>query len=145
MTEERPGDRELYKQPMGAEKLALASVPENDRVRELLIEDLGRRADAEHSHTARPWSSARGDFVREWVALCEKLGIKGPGDDPRAPLGQHTREGRRIRAGHTRLEQFIEGHLEYAWILCGIEATICDRRGLALPACAYQVQEKLDV
>ena len=143
----REGDRELYKQPMGAEKLALASVPENERVRALLEDELvlsvgtlGPDGVAENE-----WGRARGDFVRDWVALCEKLGIKGPGDSARAPLGQHTREGRRIRAGHTRLEQFLEGHLEYEWVLCGIEATICERRGLALPGCAYQVQERLDV
>ncbi len=138
----RPGDRKLYKQTYGGEKASKASVPENERVRAMLEKEL--RRDVRGNREAS-WGPARGRFVREWVALCEKLGLKSPGDDQRAPLGGFSKEERRVRAAHTRLEQFLEGHLEYAWILDGIEATICERRGLALPPGAYQTQEKLDV
>lgn len=142
----REGDRKLYEQTWGVEKAALASVPKNDRVRAMLEEELEKVVPRPPGGpTKNDWGHARGQFVRDWVALCAKLGIKGPGDERRAPLGDFTLEERQLRAAHTRVEQFLEGHLEYDWVLVGIESTICDRRGLALPPEAYQTQEKLDV
>ena len=121
----------------------LASRAENERVREMLREELLRRAEAEHSHSARPLGAARGDFAVDWVALAQKLGLKQPGD-PRTPLREgETREERRVDAARTRLRQFLAGHREQDWVLVGIEATICDRRGFALPGKAYQTQQQL--
>lgn len=141
----REGDKDLW-QPEGGNPLA--SDAENKRVRALLEDELQThyvpRA-AREGGGANAWGRARGVFAERWVSLAQQLGLKAPGD-PRTPLAEgETRQERREDAARTRLRQFLEGHREQAWVLCGIEATICDRRGMALPPCAYQTQERLDV
>ena len=132
-------DEHLYQQGVGGEKAALASRPENDRVRELLAAELEHLCPGDEG-------KARGIFAKRWVALAHQLGLKSPGADQRARLrpGQ-TKRQREEEAARTRLRQIREGHLEFDWVLVGIEATINDRKGLALPGKAYETQERLDV
>lgn len=146
---EREGDRELWKPEVGNPK---ASTQENERVRRMLQEHLekqvrpSRDVHVSDEDLERLWGFARGGFAVSWVDLCAKLGLKGPGEDRRAPLrpGENARQ-RQVDAARTRLRQFLEGHQEQEWVLVGIESTICELRGMALPGKAYQVQQKLSV
>jgi hypothetical protein len=110
----------------------LQSSNENTRVRELLDAHLDTRV-REGLEPNR--GSARGAFARDWVQVCDKLGLRGP--------AQGRDLEHRIDAGRTPQRHLLAGRLMPEWVLLGIECTICERKGLALPGKAYEVQQTL--
>lgn len=141
----RPGDRVLYRgqRPHGQRY----SRTENIRVRAVLQAHLEHivttwvTPEGERPPTATVrWGRARGSFATDWVALCLREGMRAPGNPRKV---QHAKQDPREDAARTTLRQFLEGADKPDWVLVGIEATICDRRGQALPARAYERQGQL--
>jgi hypothetical protein len=125
-----------------------ASVGENMRVRELYAAEKAKHLDpAEHplACKCKACGKYRGDFARGLVQTCERNGLHVPGQDVRRPLREgQTSEMRRVDAARTNVRQFEDGTRgQPEWMLCGVEATIAERNGMALPPCAYQTQGML--
>jgi len=152
---ERLGDKKLYdpanKPGRGPRN---TSPEENERVRALLIDHLSERVlPALSTGLANVWGIERGKFARDWIEVAQKIGLRQPGAEfqkPLAPPGVGRKRDRdpyerKLEAARTELRQFLEGEQLYEWQLVGIESTICDRAGLALPAKAYETQQQLKV
>lgn len=123
-----------------------ASRRESERVRRLYWEEKTRLLGWEHpaGHRCEECGAFRGQLARDWVSLCYRTGYHSPGQDVRRPLREgETELERRVDAARTRLRQFEAGQAQAEWVLVGIEGTICDRRGLALPGRMYVVQGAL--
>ncbi len=140
-----PEDRELWEPRDPGPRLA--NERRNGRTRELYLAHIAERAAALEGGTAEErYGKARGDFARDWVALAQQIGLHVPGQDRRTPLAPgQTQQERCIDAARTRQRQFTAGANISDWLLTGIEATIADRAGMALPGEAYQQQERLPV
>ncbi len=141
-------DKQLYKTPRPHK--ALASIPENERVRALYLAELevaARYIGLEQGPVAPPewaYERARSDFAREWVELGRKLGLRTPGEAQRARAKPGANISKRhADAAATRLRNFQEGEDLYDWMLVGIESVVRDRHGYALPPGAYQTQGRL--
>ncbi len=145
-------DRPLYQDPRPGPRLA--SPAENARVRALYLKELRRSAEVIAGRSlmaANNWvvdetsfGHARKRFAYDWVDLCKREGVLGPGEQQRAEalLGEDVRE-RHADAAKTRLRNFQEGRDLLGWMLVQIEAVICDRAGSPLPGGFYQQQEQI--
>lgn len=130
-------DEHLWQAP----GVSYGSVKETIRVRMLLLEEVDRRLTA---GTATSSSEARGQLSQEWVNLAEKEGQKVPGIPLRSELqpGETLNHRKRDAAGRA-IRHLWEGAQAAEWELVGIEATICNARGMALPGKWYEQQQRL--
>lgn len=141
----RDGDRVLYQPPRRTGRGYNRA--DNLRVRALLQAHLEEKlvADPVYMRTGNQpaaWGRARGALARDWVALCrhEGMALQLPGKPRKV---HHAKADPHEDAARTALRQFMEGTDMPDWVLVGIEATICDRRGMALPRGAYMRQGRI--
>lgn len=127
-----------------------ASLRETNRIREFYLKHRALETGEVHpqGHECKNCKRWRAELAEAWPPLAEKLGLPVPGANgkPLHLTKYETEEERRRDCARTRIRHFEQGPMaQHEWVIIGIEATICDRVGLALPGRAYQEQQRLDL